>query len=276
MSRRETICLHTDKQGKAWILQENGTPEKLAQFSSYVSLKPGTYRVIGVPENFWLIAELYSRLSRMVVESTLLVGAKTVCSNQSNVQDVLSCISTLEVHDSLFNCWHRMDNSLFNHYLLLSLNATKEKKGILHLYQNHCMRSVFNFLGMHSETIAVKFLKTIYDPRWYLNVKNPYNLSSFERMFGLKKSSSKAAKANFVLLNELKSNSKDSHFLSKKFLASKSNADQEFFENRQLLHFLVRNWLTTLGCQSYFNPEVFFSSKQDVENYRRKIGKEDA
>jgi len=277
MATQEVVCLHTDKYGDVWSVQTGSSPEKFTYLTSPHRLRTGIYRVLGVPRNFWLITELYSTLARMQGEATLLVGNKNLCrSRNKSVEDVLSCISVLDVHDSLFNCWHPMTNVLYNHYLMLHLfRAGKVDEITANLYQNHCMRPYFNFMGLNSASTAIRFLQIVHDPRWYLSVKRPYRLSKVETIFGLKGRTTKRTENNKRFISTIKEKLSNDSFLwnEKKYF---KGADTYLQESRLIVNFLARNWLKELGCDGYFNPGSFFSSEADLEDYRRQFGSKNA
>jgi hypothetical protein len=277
MSKQEVVCLHTDRYGDIWSLQTGSAPEKFTHLASPHRLRTGNYRVIGVPRNFWLITELYSTLSRTQGNSRLYVGNKNLCkSRKANVEDALSCMSVLDVHDNLFNCWHAMDNITYNHYLMLFLSTPSRIDAVAaNLYQNHCMRKYFDFLGLNSASTAIRFLDIVQEPRWYLSATRPYRLNKIETLFGLKGRRTKKTKDNFRFIGTIQDKLSSDSFLwnEKKYFKEVNTVERA---GRCIVNFLIRNWLKELGCEGYFNPKLFFSNDSDLEDYQRQFGSRDA
>ena len=257
------ICLHTGSGGDYWCTDEAGRQVVFDKLDSQEALKSANYRVLGSPENYRLITELYSRLSQQEVDARLCVGSVRLCrSRNSTVRDVLNCISMPTVHDSLCNQWHVVTSRSFNNYLLL---RAYEEEGFSDLvttvFRHHCLSKHFEFAGVPSH-YAIQLISMIVDPRWFLSVKRPMRMQPFEAYFGLdpgyfreavkdksdKRPSSKLIRTLF-LSNVVKAADRDS------FVHDAKDHRQQC---KVLLSYIVRNWLDSLGFEGYFVPQKFF------------------
>lgn len=268
MYDRQFICLQSDSDGDIWIARSGSKPKKFSDISNPTRMSSGVYCVLGVPQNFWLITELYSTVKRMREESTVLIGARSLCQENTPTLSTLSRISVMRVHDCLLNRWHAMDSLLYNHYLLLQLAQSDNLSELTkNVYRNHCMRPYFDFLGINDATKAIAFLACLQEPRWFLSTSKPKRLNAVESFFGLTASSNKAASKHLDVLNDLRLSLPTRSFL----IGDGVDATRS---NRLLLHFLVRSWLEALGQSGYFNPDKFFSSQSGalLQSYKRQFG----
>ena len=287
MSTRQVLtCLHTAQGGEIWSVEAGGNPREFLYLNNPLRLKAGTYRILGCPGNYKLIAELYSALNRKEEESTLLVGSTNICNGRKQtVEQVLSCISVLNVHDSLSHQWHRTDSKLYNNYLLLNYFLEDGINDLVgNIYSHHCLKRYFNFLGLNSMKLAVQLINEVVDPRWYFNPKRPYRLSMIESYFGLKPaqfskvwgSSSSlpllgdAAQRSLLLLDIVKNLPEDG------FVATEAEHVQDetarvILMCRLVLGFITRSWLTELGLDGYFDPQLFFKKKGNLADFKRQF-----
>jgi len=279
----ELICLHTTQAGEVWCVESRGNP-KIFCGLDWPQLRSGVYRVLGCPSNYELITRLYAASGDQV---TVLVGSPAVChQRQESVADVLSCVSVLNVHGSLINCWHPLNREMFYNYTLLRL--WREADGPQRLpdnFGNHCTAKYFEFLGVEVLRFAIRMIAEIVDPRWFLGVTRPYRLSRLESYFGLKpaqfeaawrtvqeSSEAEAARAGRtrLLLGLVSSLRPDSCIHAE--VRGIADEVQRIRKACQLvLGFIVRNWLEELGCTGYFNPAKFFQQVGNECSYLNKF-----
>jgi len=277
----QSTCLH-GLDGKVLYATSQGSSALLtpSQFQ-FLLRQTGVYRVMAVPDNYRLITEVYSTLVGTPSKSRLLIGSPLLCRQQkTTTEQVLNCMSVLSVHDCLFNAWHAMDNNLYNNYLLL---RTFAEEGVSELtknvYKHHCLKPVFDFMGMTDVKKAIDFITIIVDPRWHVAVTRPYRLSQFDRHFGLlakrfyrawenprllKKDDSYR---NTVCLMGIVSGMDKNNFVLQDLKTELSNPTMMLKACRRVLTFVVRNWLTILTRMAYFDPNLFFKQAKAQNAY---------
>lgn len=281
MKRQELTCLHTDQDGTLWCVTSHGIVCPLPGSLPPIPLRAGIYRVVGVPDNYRLITELYSVLISKDTNATLLVGSPPVCQGREHdVEQILSGISVLDVHNSLCNTWHAMNSHSYNNFLLLRAQHEQETVDELNLiYTHHFLRPVFQFLGLHQVDLAAQLTALIGDPRWYLNPQCPYRLDRLESYFGLKPSQFRTA-WNLLTNISIDSRTKRTLFLWKVLntLPENNYIERELPQGgtafdrkrracRLLLGFVARNWLAEVTHSGYFDPYKFFQRAEARDSY---------
>ena len=277
-------CLHTDQDGQPWSVAATGNPQPCLHLGSPAKVRAGTYLVLGCPENYRMITQLYATLNQKEATSSLLIGAPKLCKGRDrDVRQVLSCLSTLNVQDSLVNCWHDAGSKTFNTMLLLQYYHTEGINEIVgEIFGQHCLRNYFNFMGLHSLKLAVQLVNEIVDPRWFLNPKRPHNLSRIESYFGLKPAQFRRVcgpgllladdnhKRALLLMAIVEKLPKD-RFVETETSQIKDENSRMVMKCRQVLGFIVRAWLTELQLPGYFDPEKFFKQVGNLADYRRQF-----
>jgi hypothetical protein len=282
---QELTCLHAAQDGEIWSVEPGGNPRPFLYLNNPMRLRSGTYRVVGCPANFKLITELYSTLNKREDESIVLVGSPTICQGQNQgVEQILACISTLNVHDNLKNCWHAVGSRTFNTLLLQYFHAEGINDLVGNIYGHHCLKRYFSFMGLNSLKLAAQLISEIVDPRWYFNPRRPYRLSRLESYFGLKPAQFRRvrgedasrlhANANqqrtLLLLDIVKSLPEDG-FVVTEAAGIQDEVVRIAFMCRQVLGFIARGWLTELGLPGYLDPVKFFKQTGNVADYRRQF-----
>lgn len=283
-SPRDSICLHTEDNGDYWYIDTRGRYAVFDKLDTTVTLRPGVYRVLGCPENYRLITELHSRLSRQEAEAQVYVGAAKICNKRkTTVKEALSCISVLKVHDSLSHQWHAVTSKSFNNYLLL---RAYEEEGFSDLvkavFKHHCLCEHFEFLGVPMH-YAIQLMSMIVDPRWFISVNRPMRMQPFETYFGLapadfgKAWDAKLAKSFTVksvrtafLMHTLREATDDCFI--RKMVVSAGVKGVERQGCKLLVGYVVRNWLEELGLKGYFDPDKFFGQSGLQAEYCHRFG----
>jgi hypothetical protein len=285
-TRQDVTCLHTAQGGEIWSVEAGGNPKKFLYLNNPLRLKTGMYRILGCPGNYKLITELYSSLNRREDKSTVLVGSPVICKGRKHTpEQVLSCISVLNVHDGLVHRWHRADSKLFNNYLLLHYFQEEGINDLVgNIYGHHCLTRYFSFMGLNSMKLAVQLINEVGDPRWYLNPKRPYRLSRLESYFGLKPAQfhrvwgdsqasallGDAGQRSLLLLDIVKSLPTDG-FVATEAEHVKDETARIILMCRLVLGFIMRNWLTEYGLGGYFDPKLFFKKKGNLADFQRQF-----
>ena len=290
MYTHQNFCLHTFK-GKIWAI----SPGKAAYAFELPSnrLEQGNYRVLGVPENYKLIAEL-SMVPR-APNTILLLGSPDICSEYlcgfKNASDFLTCMRSLSVDSSLSNKWHKLNRSSFLTFTLL-WQFHLDQKGLKSqiAYACHPLKPYFDFLGCSDSFFPTSFISEVVEPRWFMTPESPNRLSKAKSFFSLHKNQFQAAYADSeILLTKNVEKTKNLFILDK--LADNCLGDNpivvehkkrvEGISNptdakRKLLclyfEFLLRHWLEKLNYPMSFDPSKFFTSKSSEQAYLKYFG----
>jgi len=279
----DLTCLHTDEDGIYWYINSKGSCEVFDKFQAVHSFRNGVYRVLGCPSNYRLITELYSRLSRQDADACVYVGSSAVCDKRrSTVEEALSCISALRVHDNLSHQWHALNSTSFNNYLLL---RAYEEEGFSDLvstvFNHHCLYRHFEFAGVPLH-FAIQLISLIVDPRWFIHTNRPFRMQPLESYFGLtptafskawnarlgSKFSAATARAVFLLsaVQEL-----DKHSFVSGEKKDGSPERQARHSCKILLSYVARNWLEALGLDGYFDHKKFFRRLSHQHEYQGRF-----
>lgn len=278
-SYQKWMCLHTDSNGEYRCIDAEGRQSSFSALPAYNSLTQTHYRVLGLPENYKLITDLFQRLCKKEEESCLHVGSFRVCGSLNDSTDeVLRSISKLDVHKRLCNTWHAVTSKTFNTYLLLWLYEEQSfSKVVQEIFQQHSLAKHFEFAGIPPH-YAIQLMSMIVDPRWYLSVKAPMRMQPFESYFGINSKNFKSVPDKGL----------DSHIsmalARKKFLldtvkVTKSGSFVRSAKTQRqsckiLIGYIVRNWLNLLGFEDCFVPEKFFANFSYLcKEYRHRFGK---
>lgn len=286
MYSNPNFCLHTDLKGKVWqVSPGKGITEFVFPSNR---LEPGVYRVLGLPQNYKLIAEL-SYVARSPTIS-LLVGSPLVYSSHFEKEDVekfLTHMRSLSVDESLSNCWHRINRTSFMTFVLLS-QLKQENFGVKTqiAYACHPMKPYFDFLGCQTELMPVSLIAEIVDPRWYLHPEKPHRLSRLKshfrlhrNQFGLDDKSSfkglQATKNMLVLLAMLKVLPSTNALALENEHRQHSNTSP--LEKRRslcclYLNFLIRHWLLELDYPVSFDTDKYFLCDSAKDAYLEYFG----
>ena len=283
---RPVICLQADSSGTVWGLAKGKTPS-VVEDNIFSNLVDADYRVLGAKLNYALITNLYPVMQQNDIAKQLFVGNPSICGDYfaGTSEDILLCLSSLSVHDVLPNCWHTVNGKTFNTFLLLKYFEDEGLTNVANLiFNQHCLRKDFEFIGQPSPLLSVELLSEIVDPRWFIQHGNSHKLSRLEKYFGLRQktlhtllthkdlilNASPSNRRLLILVNFVK-NLHDDSFVYQK--ASHLNGSQKiFFMCRQTLNFIVRNWLVELELQSYFSPDKFFTDKETKQEYQNRFG----
>lgn len=285
MKRQELTCLHTHAGGSVWGVAGQGVAKPLPGFLSSIPVRTGVYRVIGLPENYRLITELHAAMVGKETGAQLWVGSPQLCCQQNGtVEQVLSCISVLDVHNSLCHSWHGMDSTSYNNFLLLRTQQEGEDLELMeHIYSYHVTRPLFQFLGLNQPELAIELIGMIGDPRWYINPQRPYRLDRLESYFGLHPTQfAQSWDADFstplspqhrrsVFLWKLLRALPPESFVLKEFAGLTFRFQDKLAACRRILGFVARNWLDELTNLGYFDPDVFFRQPEARDQYLRQF-----
>lgn len=285
MKRQELTCLHTHAGGDVWGVAGQGVAKPLPGFLSAIPVRGGAYRVIGLPENYRLITELHAAMVGKETGAQLWVGSPRLCCQQNGtVEQVLSCISVLDVHNSLCHSWHGMDSASYNNFLLLRTQQEGEEVELMeHIYSYHVTRPLFQFLGLNQPELAIALIGMIGDPRWYINPQRPYRLDRLESYFGLHPTQfAQSWDADFstplsprnrrsVFLWKLMRALPPESFVLKELQGLTFRFQDKLAACRRILGFVARNWLDELTNLGYFDPDVFFRQPEARDQYLRQF-----
>ena len=275
--KSELTCLHTNRDGTVWKVGVDGNPRPVTRLGDPWSLPAGSYRVLGCPVNYQLIAELYMKLVYGREGSRVLVGSPNVCAHRyGDIERLLLCLSAPSVHDSLVHRWHVADKYICNNLLLLYYYHQEGMCDVVtRTYGYHCLSRHFDFISLESVELAVKLISEIVDPRWFLKAEKPYRLSRLEHHFGLNYHQPRISKSldcdsqrRLSLLRSIVDElPHDSVIVSEKTYIG--DARLRMTETcRKVLSFVARVWLSELSLDGYFDPQRFFKRTLNLDAYR--------
>jgi len=290
-------CLHSGEGNSTWSMTAGGRIHQHDCFDD-IDLMSGIYRIIGVPKNYGLVVNLHESLSKLPDVSEIYVGSPVVCSRRGeSAEDVLSCLSALDVQSCLSGRWFKLTNVDFNTYLLLS---EKGRTGDLSssVYCDHAVSGYAKFMLMDQKS-AMDLISAVVDPRWFCSTSRPNRTSIVERYFGLtpldyKKAWSKHAGHHLfhtgrkpslglpsvvvkraLLLTSIVYRLPKESFIWDELRESSANGldltDGDTIRRacKLTLNFIFRNWLQKKeGSNFEFDPDKFFKTKKWNQRYK--------
>jgi len=153
---------------------------------------------------------------------------------------------------------------------------------VSNVFNSHCSKAYFDFMGLTSSRLAVQLIAEIVDPRWFLNPRRPYSLSRFESYFGLKPAQFQRVcgpglllvddnhRRSLLLLDIIRKLPASSFVLTETKHIRSENVKRVTM-CRLVLGFVVRNWLTELQLAGYFDSGKFFKQAGNEDDYRRQF-----
>ena len=273
MTNRPIICLHADSNGDIWSLQAGKDVVK----PKFNELPAADYWVVGFPENYAILTELYfdtvrrykvkpDNLSHVYVGSTF-PWLNSIAKSKYFLYDlaVIPSCKRQSCH------WHLLDDNSINTYLLARGFYDNIPEAVEIAWQDHCLSPIFSALGSNwSLDPAMHFIVTLVEPRWLIPPNG--SLQRIERYFGLKANPSEAERNRFRVLHDALKVVPTNNFLYVEAKARKVN--NKIFELARLfLHFVVRHWLSFQTKLEFFDEDVFFKSQQATQMYLSSLRK---
>jgi hypothetical protein len=195
LSDETAIKIHTAPDGNIWHAAGLNLPENSNQtldtflLSNLISKLSTNVRVIGVPQNAELIANLYLR-KRSKELATICIAGPNVCESMEELKDPVTTIFRMRDVILPLSCggWHEMTPVEYAVYALL---ARKQRtadwfdSGSRLFYEAHPLYKLLSFIPGVSHKDAADLITTIIDPRWYVDRRRADNAVKLALYLGL-------------------------------------------------------------------------------------------
>jgi len=193
------VFLVADAQGVVWTMDSKEKVEStktdvltfIDSASKYIT-RASKLRLLGLPQNSQLIAELYQTLGAST--DKLEIGTPLYCRTlpATSPSDILETMSPKDSRPSnlkgLPAClggWHRANHHDYSTCRLAQavLYDTWSRAGLL---ESHPAFPAISFISGYSRVDAENLLVTIGDPRWYVDLSRPGRTAKLRSYLGLR------------------------------------------------------------------------------------------
>lgn len=298
-----SIKLHTAKDGKVWYATGINTAQNSDQIldsfllSGAISGMGLRVRVLGVPQNAEMIIALYLRRNKSEVVSLEIAGPN-ICETPEELDDPEIVLHRMRSTPLTSACggWHPISESDYATYALIArLNRTGGAfDSVASTYfQAHPVHRALSYIPTLSPVHAAQVMKTIVDPRWYVDRRAPERQGKLELFMGLTPATQKRVSDEKTLLvkaRELRCAAvleawKTHHpgavdltnprnFLYRIHKAAGSGIKGDLRASQAFLRYLRYNWLDAADKRKgakdgLFAPELFFKTPGERETYER-------
>lgn len=296
-----TIKLHTDPAGHVWYVAGTGAPRDSGQIAAVFLLSSVLVgfgvrvRLLGVPENAELITALYLRRKKNEIASIEIAGPN-ICETADELCDPEIVMHRMRATTLAAACggWHNLgDNDFLTYALIARLQHTNDvldAPAKAYLYAMPVYRAL-SFISTLSDDRAAQLIKTIVNPRWYIDRRAPERQGKLDLYMGL----TPAAQKRVSNLSELISKPRDlrcatvldtwktvhdgavdltdpQNFLYRVHKSSGGGWRGDLRGSQALLRYLRYNWLESLEQRRgprdrLFAPDLFFKTPGEIEGY---------
>jgi len=295
------LKVHVGPDGHVWYSAGFGAPRDSGQaveaflLSSVCSGGNTRVRLLGIPANADLIAALYLRRANKELAGIDIAGPN-ICESQAELADpelVLHRMRATSLTPAVGG-WHSLTQvDYFTYSLIARLQKSHDvldTQSTLYLYSIPVYRAL-SFVPTLSNEQAAQLIKTIVDPRWYVDRRAPDRQGKLDLFMGLTPGTQQlVSRAGSLIhkprelrcalvLTTWKTVSEDLVDLTdpRNFLYRiQKNAGGgwrgDLRASQALLRYLRYNWLETLEQRSgprdrLFVPELFFKTPGEIESY---------
>ena len=295
------LKLHAGPDGHIWYSAGFGAPRDSGQTADAFLLSSvcagGSVRVrlLGIAANADMITALYLRLASKEIAAIDIAGPN-ICEAQAELTDpelVLHRMRSTSL-TSAVGGWHKMTQVDYFTYSLISRlqksNDVFDTQAALYLHAIPVYRAL-SFVPTLSNDQAAQLIKTIVDPRWYVDRRIPDRQGKLDLFMGLTPGTQQTVSTAGALIHKTrelrcaivlttwKTVPEDSVDLTdpRNFLYRiQKNAGGgwrgDLRASQALLRYLRYNWLETLEQRSgprdrLFVPELFFKTPGEIESY---------
>lgn len=298
-----SIKLHTAKDGKVWYASSINTAQNSEQILDAFLLSPVVtgmglrVRVLGVPQNAELITALYLRRNKNEVISVEVAGPN-ICESPEELDDPETVLYRMRSTALASACggWHPVGEADYLTYALIGrLRRTGDTFDSVAAtyFSAHPVYRALSYIPTLSGAHAAQVMKTIVDPRWYVDRRAPERQGKLELYMGLTPATQKQVSDETKLLvkpRELRCSSvleawKTHHpgavdltdprnFLYRIHKAAGSGIKGDLRASQAFLRYLRYNWLAAADKRKgakdgLFAPELFFKTPGERETYER-------
>jgi hypothetical protein len=296
-----SIKLHTDHDGHVWYSVGIGTTQNSGQIadtflrSKIVNGQSMHIRLLGVPQNAELFIAFYLRRRQNEVASLEIAGPN-VCENLAELADPETVVYRMRTTQLTSACggWHTATDADYWTYALI---GRLERSGG-HLDQlstaylrTHPAYRALSLLPTLSPPHVAQVIKTIVDPRWYVDRRAPERQGKLELYLGLTPRIQRRVSDSSALLiksRELRCATvleawKTQHpgavdltdprnFLYRIYKASGAGVRGDLRGSQAFIRYLRYNWLDAADMRKgakdgLFAPELFFKTPAERATY---------
>jgi hypothetical protein len=195
LSDETAIKVHTAPDGNIWYAAGLSPPENSNQtidtflLSNLIGKLNTNVRIIGVPQNAELIANLYLR-KRSKELATICLAGPNVCESLEELKDPVTTLFRMRdvILPTACGGWHEMTTLEYAIYALLARRhrtADWFDPGARLFYEAHPLYKILDFIPAISHKDTAELLTTIVDPRWYVDRRRADNAVKLALYLGL-------------------------------------------------------------------------------------------
>ena len=298
-----SLKLHTDRAGRVWYASGVHAAVNSEQILDSFLLSGALsgiglrVRVLGIPQNAELITALYLRRSKNEISSVEVAGPN-ICETPEELEDPESILYRMRATALASSCggWRTVvDSDYLTYALIARLNRTgNDFDSVAATYFHaHPVYRALSYIPSMSWEHAAQVMKTIVDPRWYVDRRAPERQGKLELYMGLTPAVQKrVSDANKLLvksrdlrcaavLEAWKSHHPGAvdltdprNFLYRIYKASGEGVKGDLRASQAFLRYLRYNWLDAADRRKgakdgLFAPELFFKTPAERETYER-------
>lgn len=178
------LKLFVTPDDQLWYARGRDTPRQAADpafLDQVVATPPEGIRMLGTAAS----AEVLCRLHKLLPDAVIEVASPLVCHTQRERNDPVVAIYRMRqclLAPSLGG-WHRVTQADYATYRLLV--AIRRGEPTQPWLRRHPAYYDLKFIRTLNEVAAARLLAEIIDPRWYIDIKNPYRLARLRAYMGL-------------------------------------------------------------------------------------------
>jgi hypothetical protein len=299
------IKLHTDQNGHVWYAASIHAPQNSGQILDTFLLSPVLkgmglrVRVLGVPQNAELIIALYLRRNKSEIASIEVAGPN-ICEASEELSDPEIVLHRMRTTSLASACggWHPIGEADYLTYALIGrLNRTAGTfDSVASTYlQAHPVFHALTLIPTLSWSHVAQVVRTIVDPRWYVDRRAPERQGKLELYMGLTPSVQKKVSDETKLLTKVRELrcstvleawkthhpgavdlSNPRNFLYRIHKASGEGIRGDLRASQAFLRYLRYNWLDAADKRKgakdgLFAPELYFKTPAERETYERHM-----
>lgn len=299
------IKLHTAKDGVVWYAAGIASPRPSGQVTDLFLLSPVVnklglrVRILGTHENAELITALYLRRRKNDVISIEVAGPN-ICESHDELLDPELVIHRMRATSMASSCggWHTVNDA---DYLTYALIARMQRTGdafdatTAAYYHAHPVQRALSFIPTLSNENAARLLKTIVDPRWYVDRRAPEHNGKLALYMGLTPDVQKRVSDSTKLIHRSRDlrcglvleTWKNQHpgsvdladprnFLYRVHKSAGEGVRGDLRASQAFLRYLRYNWLAVLERRTgtrdgLFAPDMFFKTPGEQEAYNQHM-----
>lgn len=302
-----SIKLHTDTNGHVWYASGIGPAHNSGQIadvfllSSVISGIGLRLRVLGVQQNAELIAALYLRRRKNEVVS-LEVAGPNICESPEELADAELVLQRMRATPLSPACggWHVLGDADYMVYAMIARmlrNNDAFDQPVQAYLVAHPVYHAVTLIPTLSASHFARLVKTIVDPRWFVDRRSPDRQGKLELFMGLTPRIQKRVSDETQLVyrkRELRCSLvldcwKNKHagavpledprnFLYRVHHAAGGGHRGDLRASQAFLRYLRYNWLDALerrrgARDGLFAPELFFKTPGERELYTQHMSK---